>query len=111
MKTAATATASQEEALISARSRSGTMNYGAILSGFSEMGIKIEEIRPRENVFTFKAWLALGRVVKKGQHGVKVCTFIPASSNDKKTGEVKNYRMPRATTVFHVSQTQELEQA
>lgn len=104
-----TATTNQEEALHSAISRSGTMNYGAILNGFSQMGIKIEEILPRENVFTFKAWLALGRVVMKGQHGVKVCTFVPASSNDKKTGEVKNYRLPRATTVFHVSQTQALE--
>jgi hypothetical protein len=61
-----------------------------------------------ENVFTFSAWKAVGRRVKKGQHGVKAVTFVPVGSKeDKETGEKKaGYRMPRTVTVFHVSQTE-----
>lgn len=76
-------------------------NYGAIFAGFQKMGIPEPEIKPRENVFTFKAWLALGRVVDKGQHGVRICTWI--DTTDKATGETK--KRPKATTVFHISQT------
>jgi hypothetical protein len=39
-------------------------------------GIPESEIKPRENVFTFHAWKALDRSVKRGEHGVKVVTFI-----------------------------------
>lgn len=84
------------------------MNFEAIFSGFLAMDIPAEDIKPRENVFTFAAFLALGRCVRKGQHGVKICTFIPASKTDKESGEVKAFRMPRQTTVFHISQTDEL---
>src|SRR5260221_14524652 len=66
--------------------------------------------KPRENVFTFHAWKALGRSVKKGEHGVKVVTFIERSANerDPATGEEKavSYRQPHVTTVFHISQTE-----
>lgn len=87
------------------------MNFEAIFSGFAAAGIPAEDIKPRENVFTFNAWLALGRCVRKGQHGVKICTFIPASKTDKESGEVKPFRMPRQTTVFHISQTDALPAA
>jgi hypothetical protein len=62
-----------------------------------------------ENVFTFHAWKALGRSVKKGEHGVKVVTFIEASARDtSEAGEetVRTYRKPHSTTVFHISQTE-----
>jgi hypothetical protein len=43
------------------------MNYGAIFQGFMEKGIPESEILPRENVFTYHAWRALGRQVRRGQ--------------------------------------------
>ena len=46
------------------------MNYAAIYEGFLAKGIPESEIKPRENVFTFWAWKAVGRRVKKGEHGV-----------------------------------------
>jgi hypothetical protein len=52
------------------------MNYSAIFQGFMAKGIAETDIKPRENVFTFHAWKALGRSVKRGEHGVKVVTFI-----------------------------------
>lgn len=80
-------------------------NYPAIISGFMAKGIPAEEILPRENVFTFHAWKALGRSVKKGEHGVWVVTFIPCTRENRETGEKETYKRPWTSTVFHVSQT------
>ena len=98
----------QQEALSRAVSGQSWGNYTAIYQGFMARGIPESEIKPRENVFTFQAWRALGRTVRKGEHGIKVCTFIQCEKEDKESGEKKAFRRPWATTVFHVSQTEEL---
>jgi antirestriction protein ArdC len=98
----------QSRALAKARGGQSTCNYRAILEGFVAMGIAAEEILPRVNVLTFHAWKALGRCVSKGQHGVKVTTFIQVRKTEADTGETTGRSMPRVTTVFHVSQTEEL---
>src|SRR5438045_2499181 len=109
----------QQEALGRAIGNQSTMNYGAIFQGFMEKGIPESEILPRENVFTYHAWRALGRQVRRGQHGVKVTTFVAVSDRDSKEdsdGTADNdldgtnrrkggYRRPWTATVFHVSQT------
>jgi hypothetical protein len=48
--------------------------------------------------------------VRRGEHGVKVMTFIDCRSKqvDEDTGERKVIRRPWTTTVFHVSQTEAL---
>lgn len=97
------------QALQNAITHESTMNYEAIFDGFAELGIPMESIKPRENVFTFNAWKALGRVVTKGQHGVRVVTFVPMRKTDKETGEVTEIPRPHYTTVFHISQTEELK--
>ena len=100
----------QTQALSNARNNQALTNYPAIFSGFLDKGIAEAEILPRVNVFTFHAWKALGRSVRKGEHGVKVCTFVPiAAKVDATTGIVVRSagRAPRMTTVFHISQTQE----
>src|SRR5215469_13289355 len=83
-------------------------NFPAIFAGFAAKCIPEAEIKPRENVFTFEAWKALGRYVRKGEHGVKVVTFIETKSKevDRDTGEEKIVRRPWTTTVFHISQTE-----
>lgn len=81
-------------------------NYPAIFAGFAQIGIPESEIKPRENIFTYNAWKALGRHVKKGQHGVKVVTFIDVTQEDKETGEKETHSRPWHTTVFHISQTE-----
>jgi antirestriction protein ArdC len=85
-------------------------NFPAIFSGFAAKGIPESEIKPRENVFTFNAWKALGRVVRRGEHGVKVVTFIESKGKetDADTGERRIARRPWSTTVFHISQTEAL---
>ena len=99
-----------QEALDRATTGQALTNYPAIFAGFMEKGIPESEIKPRENVFTFNAWKALGRSVKKGEHGVKVVTFIErtVTERDPSTGEQvdRSYRSPHTTTVFHISQTE-----
>ena len=101
----------RQEALSRAISGQSFTNFPAIFQGFAAKGIPESEIRPRENVFTFDAWKALGRVVRRGEHGVKVVTFIERQSKetDPDTGERKIIRRPWTTTVFHVSQTEPLK--
>lgn len=96
----------QKEALTRAVSGQSWGNYQSIFEGFTNKGIPEAEIRPRENVFTYNAWLALGRQVKKGEHGVKVVTFVEVKLKDGDDGDAsKAYKRPQTTTVFHVSQT------
>jgi N-terminal domain of anti-restriction factor ArdC len=101
----------RQEALTRAVSGQSLTNFPAIYQGFAAKGIPESEIKPRENVFTFDAWKALGRVVRRGEHGVKVVTFIDCRSKeiDQDTGERKVIRRPWTTTVFHVSQTEALK--
>lgn len=104
--------AQQQEALSRAVSGVTMTNYPAIFEGFVQKGIPEHEIRPRENVFTFNAWKALGRSVKKGEHGVKVITWVTAKGKETAApvaGEEQKesgYRFCKSTTVFHVSQTE-----
>jgi hypothetical protein len=96
----------QHESLSRAVSGQSLANYPSIFEGFLAMGIPADQINPRENVFTFNAWKALGRSVMKGQHGVKVFTFAESTKVDESTGELVRVRRPWSTTVFHVSQTE-----
>src|SRR5215510_2873358 len=66
----------QQEALSRAASGQSLANWPAILAGFMAKGIPEADIRPRENVFTYHARRALGRQVRRGEHGVKVVTFV-----------------------------------
>jgi hypothetical protein len=103
----------QAEALDRAASGRSLSNWPAIFAGFAAKGIPEAELKPRENVFTYHAWRALGRQVRRGEHGVKVTTFVSvgAKDGDQATDEPDGppksgaYRRPWTATVFHVSQT------
>lgn len=103
-----------QEALSRAVSGQVLTNFPIIIEGFTRKGIPESEILPRQNVFTYHAWRALGRQVKRGEHGVKVVTVI---STERKTGEmdatgaeiVAHDRRPWGATVFHVSQTEPIK--
>ena len=105
----ATREAMQQEALSRAANGQSFANWPVIIAGFVAKGIPEPDIRPRENVFTYHAWRALGRQVRRGEHGVKVCTYVEAEKKetDQDTGEEKKraVRRPWTATVFHVSQT------
>lgn len=99
-----------QEALARATQGNALTNLPAIFSGFMEKGIPQHDIEPRINVLTFHAWKAKGRHVLKGQHGVKVLTWISGSKEieDPDTGEMKEktWKRPKTAVVFHISQTE-----
>ena len=111
--------AMQQEALGRAVGGQSFANWPAIIHGFAAKGIAESDIRPRENVFTYHAWRALGRQVRRGEHGVKVLTFVSVQGKDAgemttetveeaRTADAKArrpFRHPWTATVFHVSQT------
>ena len=99
----------QRAALGRARDNTSGGNYPAIYSGFIAKGLIEADIQPRVNIFTYAAWQALGRQVRKGERGVHIVTYIPVTrkERDKITGlieRVKGTKMKNAT-VFHESQT------
>lgn len=105
------------EALSNALAERSLANYPAILEGFIAKGIPAEQITPRENVFTYHAWRALGRQVRRGESGVKVVTWIskqgaPAGDGGSEGdgAEGKPFKFSRPVTVFHVSQTDPIQQ-
>ena len=98
-----------QEAVRRTREERSMANYPAIFEGFMSKGIDESDIIPRENVLTFGAWRALGRCVEKGQHGVRVLTWIPITKKGTGVdGKDKAFMRPKNTTVFHISQTKEL---
>jgi hypothetical protein len=96
----------EHEALARATSGMSLANWPAIFQGFMAKGIPESDIRPRENVLTYHAWRAVGRQVRRGEHGVKVTTMVPMTKKDEETGEAKPIGKRFCTAVvFHVSQT------
>jgi hypothetical protein len=98
----------QAEALSKAINGQSLANYPTIIEGFMAKGIPEDQIKPRENVFSFNAWKALGRYVRRGEHGVKIGTIRAVSKTDRATGEKTQFKMPWSVTVFHISQTDEM---
>ena len=108
----------EQQALTNATTSQSVMNYRTIYAEFSARGIPMDDIKPRENVFTYNAWRALGRQVKRGERGVKIVTFVVMSikqvesetSSDKTSRKRSaSFRRPWSTTVFHVSQTEAIQ--
>ena len=91
-----------QEALTRARSQTSLANDAHVIRQFAARGIPAAEIRPRENVFTFKAWRALGRHVRRGEKSVKVTTYAPAGEPDENG---RQFSRPVTACVFHISQT------
>lgn len=68
-------------------------NDHLVITGFCGLGIPASEIQPRVNVLTFGMWIAAGRRVKRGEHGIKI---------KGRNGSI---------TVFHINQTERIKAA
>ena len=81
-------------------------NYVAIMQGFMAKGLSADEIEPRVNVFTYNAWRAKGRQVRRGEHGVAVVTWITIKHREPDAdGTYGASKRQKRATVFHESQT------
>lgn len=58
------------------------------------------ECRAYSDIFTFRRWLAQGYVVKKGEQGTKVTTWIPVSTPDDDDGQVARRTGPKTAVLF-----------
>ena len=99
---------SATEALARIQSGRSENDVRAILLVSQALGISPDEVEPRVNVLTYRAWQAKGRHVRKGEHGVKLPVY--KSVPKKRTGADRNEReemvsIPWTATVFHISQT------
>ena len=87
------------DALARIQSRVSQNDFAAIMQ-FAGCGIHPNDITPRVNVLTFKAWKALGRRVAKGATGQKVTVWVPV----EKAGKPDGVR-PINAVLFHECQT------
>jgi hypothetical protein len=109
----------EREALSRASRPMPNGNDAQCILEFSSRGIPVEEIEtfgPGQNVFTYKAWRAKGRQVRKGEKSVKLTVWHPIDSDDddtdRNTDKPKRKRCrPVTACVFHVSQTDPAEGA
>jgi antirestriction protein ArdC len=72
-----------------------------IIAAYAAKGI---DAHPRVDVFTFNAWMALHRHVRKGEHGIHVATYAHKETI-KPDGTTEEQSFPTSAVVFHVSQT------
>lgn len=101
-----------QEALAQIRANPSTANFETVYEAFMERGLEFDEIEPKENVLTYRAWQALGRQVRKGEKGVQIKTIIRRTKKGADPeDEDSQYAFVRRTTVFHISQTDEMASA
>jgi len=93
-----------QEALQRATSGDSMLNYQTIIAGMMSKGIEPQDIKPRINVLTLRAWNAKGRKVKKGEKGVNCITWIVCE--DKAGG---TYKRMKSVTVVHISHTEPMK--
>lgn len=90
------------EALARVQSRVVSANDVRVIEAFAERGIVAT---PRVDVFTYKAWFALGRQVRRGEKSVRVTVWLPVPDKDGTKGRM----IARTAYVFHKSQTDAIE--
>ena len=65
---------------------------------------------PYKDIFTYRRWQAQGFQVQKGEHGIKLTTYIPIHKTDDDGKQVQTGRRPRTTTVFCACQVKPIEE-
>jgi len=93
--------AMQTAALGRAREGRTCTNDLLIIAAYAAKGI---DAHPRLDVFTFNAWKALHRHVRKGEHGIRVLTYAHKDTV-KFDGTMEEDSFPVSAVVFHVTQT------
>jgi antirestriction protein ArdC len=102
--------ASAQAALDDIRNNPSIANFEAVYEGCAAKGIHPDDVTPKENVLTYRAWQALRRQVRKGEKGIKVKIYIRRLKKGADPEEDSSYfSFPKSVSVFHVSQTDPME--
>jgi hypothetical protein len=72
-----------------------------IIATYAARGI---DAHPRVDVFTFAAWKALHRHVRRNEHGIHVATYA-RREEVRPDGTTEEHSFPTSAVVFHVTQT------
>jgi len=72
-----------------------------IIAAYAARGI---DAHPRLDVFTFAAWKALHRHVRRNEHGVHIASYV-RREEVKPDGSTEEHSFPTSAVVFHVTQT------
>jgi len=79
----------------------------AVLSAVAETkGCACE---PYKQFFTYQRWLAQGFQVQKGEHGIRLTSWIAITKKDADGNEVVTGRRPKGYTVFCKCQVKAIE--
>lgn len=89
----------------------------AVVMMFANLGVNPDDIDPRRNVLTFKAWKAKGRKVAKGATSISVPVYVPAKGKgevtetkaDGTSEKTAAFVIKRHARLFHESQTLEAD--
>lgn len=82
-------------------------NASLVLAAIEQRGCTCQ---PYEDVFTFRRWLAQGRAVRRGEHGISLPVIVErTAAEDDETGheQSRTYRLRRTSHVFCRCQTDE----
>lgn len=104
-----TSTESAADALARIQASENESNFPAVVSAFVARGIPADQVLPRENVFTYRAWQGKGRQVKRGEKSVKIDVWIEYEKKTEGGEKGEKARARRSVAVFHVSQTEEIK--
>jgi hypothetical protein len=92
------------DALNRAENPRNLINIQTVFEAASAKGIA--DAMPGENVLTFNAWKAKGRVVKKGEKALAMLpVFYSRDVRDPSSGDVQTQKHAGRAAVFHISQT------
>ena len=65
------------------------------------------ECKPYEDWFTYKRWQAQGYQVRRGEHGVRLSTFVTMTKTDEEGNKVAMGKRPWRSVVFCRCQVEE----
>ena len=72
-----------------------------VVAAYAAKGI---DAHPRVDVFTYNAWRALHRHVRRGEHGIRITTYAHIETPNL-DGTTEEQVFPVSAVVFHLSQT------
>jgi len=73
--------------------------------------VKRCQCQPYKDWFTYQRWLAQGYQVQKGEHGIRLTTWIAVTKKDEDGNEVVTGRRPKSYTRFCRCQVKAIERS